>query len=74
VVPSAGDPFPAGDISGEVPPTFSAALLQDLSAVLNQSISADLKALREHNDRVDSLRVTRLRMADFGVRLGRCRA
>jgi hypothetical protein len=43
--------------------------LQDLSAVLNQSISADLKALREHNDRVDSLRVTRLRMADFGVRL-----
>jgi hypothetical protein len=26
-------------------------------------------ALREHNDRVDSLRVTRLRMADFGVRL-----
>jgi patatin-related protein len=69
VVPSAGDPFPAGNISGEVPPTFSAALLQDLSAVLNQSISADLKALREHNDRVDSLRVTRLRMADFGVRL-----
>jgi patatin-related protein len=69
VVPSAGDPFPTGDISGEVPPTFSAALLQDLSAVLNQSISADLKALREHNDRVDSLRVTRLRMADFGLRL-----
>jgi len=69
VVPSAGDPFPAGNISSEVPPTFSAALFQDLSAVLNQSISADLKALREHNDRVDSLRVTRLRMADFGVRL-----
>jgi patatin-related protein len=69
VVPSAGDPFPAGDISGEKPPAFGAALLQDLSAVLNQSISADLKALREHNDRVDALRVTRLRMADFGVRL-----
>jgi patatin-related protein len=69
VVPSAGDPFPAGDVSGEKPPTFGAALLQDLSAVLNQSISADLKALRDHNDRVDSLRVTRLRMADFGVRL-----
>jgi patatin-related protein len=69
VVPSAGDPFPTGNISGEVPPTFSTALLQDLGAVLNQSISADLKALREHNDRVDSLRVTRLRMADFGVRL-----
>lgn len=69
VVPSAGDPFPAGNITGEVPPTFGSALFQDLSAVLNQSISADLKALREHNDRVDSLRVTRLRMADFGVRL-----
>jgi patatin-related protein len=69
VVPSAGDPVPAGDISGGAPPTFGEALLQDLSAVLNQSISADLKALREHNDRVDSLRVTRLRMADFGVRL-----
>src|SRR5579862_4153610 len=69
VVPSAGDPFPAGDASGEKPPTFRAALLQDLSAVLNQSISADLKALRDHNDRVDSLRVTRIRMADFGVRL-----
>jgi patatin-related protein len=73
VVPSAGDPFPAGSISGEVPPTFSTALLQDLSAVLNQSISADLKALREHNDRVDALRVTRLRMADFGVRLRQAR-
>jgi patatin-related protein len=69
VVPSAGEPFPAGDIAGEKPPAFGTALLQDLSAVLNQSISADLKALREHNDRVDALRATRLRMADFGVRL-----
>jgi patatin-related protein len=71
VVPSAGDSFPTGSMAGEAPPTFGAALLQGLRAVLNQSISADLKALREHNDRVDSLGATRLRMADFGVRLRR---
>jgi len=69
VVPSPGDPAPASEISADVPPTFGEALFQDLSAVLNQSISADLKALREHNDRVDSLRVTRVRMAELGVRL-----
>jgi patatin-related protein len=69
VVPSPGDPYPVADTSADAPPTFGEALFQDLSAVLNQSISADLKALREHNDRVDSLRVTRVRMADFGVRL-----
>ncbi len=69
VVPSPGDPASARETSAEVPPTFGEALFQELSAVLNQSISADLKALREHNDRVDSLRVTRVRMAEFGVRL-----
>jgi patatin-related protein len=69
VVPSPGDPAPASETSAEMPPTFDEALSQDFSAVLNQSISADLKALREHNDRVDSLRVTRVRMAEFGIRL-----
>jgi len=71
VVPSPGDPAPASETSAELPPTFGEALFQGLSAVLNQSISADLKSLREHNDRVDSLRVTRVRMAELGVRLRR---
>lgn len=74
VVPSPGeapDPrqAPALQESFDAPWTLGEALLKDLGSVLNQSISADLKALRQHNDRVDALRDTRLRMAEIGSRL-----
>ncbi|MFG2146144.1 patatin-like protein [Streptomyces sp. NPDC048696] len=77
VVPSPGqapDPrrAPALRESFDAPWTLGEALLKDLGSVLNQSISADLKALRRHNDRVDSLRDTRLRMAELGTRLADC--
>ncbi|MGP9016873.1 patatin-like protein [Streptomyces sp. BR1] len=74
VVPSPGgapDPrqAPALQESFDAPWTLGEALLKDLGTVLNQSISADLKALRQHNDRVDAVRDTRLRMAEIGSRL-----
>ena len=64
VVPSPGsapDPTatPAAE-SFEQQYTFGAALLKDLGAALNQSISAELRAIRDHNDSVDGIADTRL--------------
>ncbi|MCZ4125232.1 patatin-like protein [Streptomyces sp. H39-S7] len=73
VVPSPGEmPDPrAAPPKGELPDapwTLAEALVKDLGSMLGQSIGADLKSLQHHNDRVDSLRNTRLRMAEIGVR------
>ncbi|MFD0169210.1 patatin-like protein [Streptomyces decoyicus] len=73
VVPSPGetpDPreAPREKESFDAPWTLGDALLKDLGSVLGQSIQADLTALRRHNERVDSIRDTRLRMAEIGVR------
>lgn len=77
VVPLTGDdPDPRTSPSVETigdELTLSDALLKDLGAVLYQSIVAELKELTEHNDRVDALRDTRLRMAELGLRTGECR-
>ncbi|GIH20264.1 patatin-like protein [Rugosimonospora africana] len=53
------------------PPSLGEALMRDLSATLNQSIAADLAAIRDHNDRVTAVAETRLRLAALGVRLDR---
>jgi patatin-related protein len=73
VVPSPGGaPNPGATPppeSPKAPLTLGEALLRDLGAVLDQSIAPDLRALRDHNDRVDSVRDTRRRMAELGLRL-----
>ncbi|UUU45107.1 patatin-like protein [Streptomyces sp. NBC_00162] len=73
VVPSPGetpDPreVPSETESFDAPWTLGEALLKDLGSVVGQSIRADLTALRRHNDRVDSIRDTRLRLAEIGAR------
>ncbi|MEU6255767.1 patatin-like protein [Streptomyces sp. NPDC047043] len=75
VVPSPGespDPreAPAEKESFEAPWTLGQALLKDLGSVLGQSIRSDLAALQQHNDRVDSIRNTRLRMAEIASGAG----
>ncbi|MET8449376.1 patatin-like protein [Streptomyces sp. NPDC005209] len=71
VVPTAGGapdprPTPAPE-SFEQPWTLGEALAKDLGAALNQSVSAELTELRDHNDRMDALRDTRRRMAELGA-------
>jgi patatin-related protein len=51
------------------PLSLLSALGRDLGAALNQSIAADLTAIRDHNDRVDAMRDSRLRLAQLGIRL-----
>ena len=71
VVPSPGDaPDPRATPPLEQPYTFAGALLKDLGAALNQSISAELRALRDHNDSVEAMSDTRLRVAELGTSLG----
>ncbi|WP_019064604.1 patatin-like protein [Streptomyces prunicolor] len=75
VVPSPGetpDPreAPPEKESFDAPWTLGEALLKDLGSVLGQSIQADLTALRKHNDRVDSIRDTRLRLAEIATSPG----
>jgi hypothetical protein len=75
VVPSPGDaPDPRKAPAPETynqPYTFGGALLKDLGAALSQSISAELRALREHNDTVTGIADTRLRVAELGTVPGR---
>ncbi|MFL6163754.1 MAG: patatin-like protein [Jatrophihabitantaceae bacterium] len=72
VVPTAGpDPepatagLPADDIGR--PYTMIDGLLKDLGAVLTQSIAADLRAIREHNERVGVRTDMRQRLAQLAV-------
>lgn len=73
VVPTAGsapDPLklkPAADPSK--PLGLLGGLLADIGAVKNQSIASDLRAIREHNDRIGARIDLRLRLAQLGSRL-----
>jgi patatin-related protein len=69
VVPSSG---PAPDLAKEAPPDdvnkplgLVDALLKDLAAVTTQSIAADLRAIRAHQDRMEARTDTRLHLAEL---------
>jgi patatin-related protein len=73
VVPSSG---PAPDLVQEPPPDdideplgLVEGLMKDLSAVTTQSISADLQAIRAHQDRMEARTDARLRLAELAVNL-----
>jgi patatin-related protein len=72
VVPLTGsEPDPRNDPTTETdsinnPLTLSDGLKKDVGALLNQSIAAELRDLRRHNESVDSIRNTRLRLAELG--------
>ncbi len=73
VVPSAG---PAPDLVQKAPPDkvdeplgLVDGLLKDLSAVTTQSIAADLRAIRVHQDRMDARTDTKLRLAELAATL-----
>ncbi|MDX6245240.1 MAG: hypothetical protein QOE76_2963 [Frankiales bacterium] len=69
VVPTAASPrLPEPDAQHR-PLGLAEALVRDLEATLNQSIAADLAAIREHNDRTRSASDTRLRLAGLGRQL-----
>ena len=65
----ADDPDPAARIDDPLP--LSRALLGDVSSAFNQSIAAELTAIQDHNERVDAMRDSRLRLAELGVDLAR---
>lgn len=72
VVPSAKSKTePAADLGD--PPALVTGLLKDVGAVKAQSIAAPVRAIMQHNAAIDSQLQARLRLADFGVRLGRKR-
>lgn len=52
------------------PYTLVGGLLKDVGALLNQSIGAELRAIRDHNDRVEAIGDTRLRVAELGAIVG----
>ncbi len=73
VVPSAG---PAPDLVKAAPPDkvdeplgLVDGLLKDLAAVTTQSIAADLRAIRAHQDRMDARTDTKLRLAELAATL-----
>jgi patatin-related protein len=73
VVPSSG---PSPDLVQEPPPDdideplgLVAGLMKDLSAVTTQSIGADLRAIRTHQDRMEARTDARLRLAELAVNL-----
>jgi patatin-related protein len=75
VVPSSG---PGPELSEEIPVDdvneplgLVDGLLKDLSAVTTQSISADLRAIRAHQDRMEARTDTRLRLAEVAKGLER---
>lgn len=73
VVPSSG---PAPDLVTEAPLDnvkeplgLVDGLLKDLAAITTQSIAADLRAIRAHQDRMEARTDTRLRLAELAVTL-----
>jgi patatin-related protein len=50
------------------PLTLAGALRRDVGAAFNQSIAGDLRAITAHNERVDAMRDSRLRLAELGAR------
>ena len=70
VVPSTGSAKAPREDDLATPLGLADALKLDLGAALNQSIASDLAAIKEHNDRIESVADTGLRMAALGNRLG----
>jgi patatin-related protein len=73
VVPSTG---PAPDLAKEPPPEnvnkplgLVDALLKDLAAARTQSIAADLRAIQDHQDRMEARTEARVRLAELAARL-----
>jgi patatin-related protein len=73
VVPSSG---PAPDLVQDVlqddfnkPLGLVEGLLQGLAALTTQSIAADLRAIRSHQDRMEARTESRLRLAEFAAKL-----
>jgi patatin-related protein len=71
VVPSSG---PAPDLVAAAPPDnvneplgLVDALLKDLAAITTQSIAADLRAIRTHQDRMEARTDARLRLAELAA-------
>jgi patatin-related protein len=69
VVPTSGPAKTKAEDSKAAPLGLPQALLADLAATENQSIAADLAAIREHNDRTRAAADTRLRLVNLGNRL-----
>jgi patatin-related protein len=74
VVPSAG---PSPDLAEEAPPDDASeplglvdGLLKELAAVTTQSIAADLRAFRTHQDRMEARTDAKLRLAELAAKLG----
>ncbi len=75
VVPSSG---PAPDLVAEAAPAdvdeplgLVDGLLKDLGAITTQSIAADLRAIRAHQDRMEARTDTKLRLAELAATLPR---
>lgn len=73
VVPSSG---PAPDLAAETPPDnvdeplgLVDGLLKDLAAITTQSIAADLREIRVHQDRMAARTDTKLRLAELAAAL-----
>jgi patatin-related protein len=76
VVPSSGpapDAKSAPEDDVDQPFGLVDGLLKDLSAMTAQSIAADLRAIRAHQDRMGARADTRLRLAELARRLRRSR-
>jgi patatin-related protein len=69
VVPSTSTQSDGAPDSISSPFSLAGGLLRDLNAILNQSIAADLAAIKEHNDRTRAIGDIRLRLAGLGARL-----
>ena len=74
IVPTTGPaqdplkPVPGDDVTK--PYDMIGSLLKDFSAVLNQSISADLRSIREHNERIGVRTDMRQRLAQLAIGCG----
>ncbi len=76
IVPDPGgipkpDTDPAPSASIDHPLHLAGALVRDVGAAFNQSIAAELSAIKAHNERVDARRDSRLRLAELGLQVTR---
>lgn len=69
VVPTSGPGVTPPEDRQNEPLPLATSLVRDLTATLNQSIAADLAAIKEHNDRTRAVSDTRLRLVDLANRL-----
>jgi patatin-related protein len=69
IVPTSRPPQAASADDQANPLGLAHALLKDAAATQDQSIAADLNAIRDHNDKVSARIDTRLQLATLGARL-----